>query len=276
MNFTENKKKPCLTIGYSPCPNDTYIFGALAAGLIELPEFELSVRLHDVETLNTMAFTGSLEISKLSVFAWLQVKQHYHLLQCGAALGYGCGPLVVARRPMTRQEVINSRIVLPGPWTTAHLLFRLWAPEARNRVFASYDRIFDMIATGSADCGVIIHESRFTYAQAGFTALADLGAFWEQETGMPIPLGCIAAKKELGEAAIESIEAAIRSSMRFARKEPRKILPYIREHAQEMEEKVLQQHIDTFVNQFSWELGPIGQNAVAELETRARAAGVLP
>lgn len=266
---------PTYTIGYSPCPNDTYIFGGLATGLVPTKGFELAAELHDVETLNRMALKGVLDITKLSFFAWLKVKSQYRLLQCGAALGYGCGPIVVARKPMSREQVINSRIVLPGPLTTAHLLFRLWAPEAQDRFFASYDQIFDMIAKGKADCGVIIHESRFTYEQAGFTALVDLGEFWERETGAPIPLGCIAAKAQLKDSTTARIETAIRDSIQVARQSLESVLPYIRKHAQEMETAVLQQHIDTFVNDFSLTLGAKGHRAIALLEERARAAGVL-
>lgn len=263
------------TIGYSPCPNDTYIFGALAAGLVKPDGFELSAKLHDVETLNNMALQGTLDISKLSFFAWLKIKERYRLLQCGAALGYGCGPIVVARTPMTRQQVINSRIVLPGRLTTAHLLFRLWVPEAERRIFVPYDEIFNTIASGQADCGVIIHESRFTYERAGFTALMDLGEFWEKETETPIPLGCIAAKTELGDSTVKRIESAIKESIHTAQGSFETVLPYIRKHAQEMETEVLQQHIETFVNEFSLELGPLGQKAIETLEERARIAGVL-
>ncbi|MGD9209802.1 MAG: 1,4-dihydroxy-6-naphthoate synthase [Desulfobacteraceae bacterium] len=262
-------------MGYSPCPNDTFIFGGLATGLIRPSGFDLTICHHDVETLNSMALKGNLDISKLSFYAWLKVKSQYELLQCGAALGYGCGPLLIARKPMSKEQVIRSRIVLPGTLTTAHLLFRLWAPEAEDRIFVPYDQIFDMIVSDKADCGVIIHESRFTFEQAGYVAIVDLGQFWEQKTGTPIPLGCIAAKKELGKNTIEKLEAAIRTSIELARKSPEKILPYIREHAQEMDLAVLQQHIDTFVNEFSWDLGPLGKQAIAVLEENAHVAGIL-
>ena len=264
------------TIGYSPCPNDTYIFGGLATNAIQPDGFKLNVKLHDVATLNKMALDHSLDISKLSFYAWLKVKAHYRLLKCGAALGYGCGPVVVARYQMTKEEVAKSRIALPGPLTTAHLLFRLWVPEAYDRIFVPYDQILDMINAGKADCGVIIHESRFTYRQAGFKLLADLGEFWEQETQMPIPLGCIAVKKEMGDQIIFKIERAIQDSIRFARNAYEDILPYIKAHAKEMDADVLQRHIETFVNEFSWDLGAIGHKAVRTLEERSKAAGVLP
>ncbi len=264
------------TMGYSPCPNDTYIFGGLATGLVQPDQFGLKIYHHDVETLNNKALNGELDITKLSFYAWLTVRDQYDLLQCGAALGYGCGPVLVAKSPMTRDQIISSRVALPGALTTAHLLFRLWAPEATHRVFAPYDQILDMIVTGKADCGVIIHESRFTYEQTGCMALVDLGQFWENETGQPIPLGCMAAKKELGSDRVEQIEAVIRKSLQLAQQAPDEILAYVREHAQEMDETVLQQHIKTFVNQFSWQLGPAGQRAIAVLEERTLAAGILP
>jgi len=266
---------PIFTIGYSSCPNDTYIFGGLATGRVQPDGFGLAIELHDVETLNNMALKQHLDISKLSFYAWLKVKSHYRLLQCGAALGYDCGPVLVARRNMTKNEIVKSRVVLPGPLTTAHLLFRLWAPYATDRIFVPYDQIFDMIETGKADCGVIIHESRFTYEQAGFNMLVDLGEFWQQETKMPVPLGCIAAKKNLGDQIINNLEAAIQNSIQFARNSHKKILPYIKIHAKEMNEAVLQKHIDTFVNEFSWNLGTIGQSAIKTLEEKSRAAGIL-
>ncbi len=264
-----------LTFGYSPCPNDTFIFGPLATGRIKPTGFDLSIELHDVETLNHMALAGKLDISKLSFYAWLQVKSRYRLLQCGAALGYGCGPLLVAKRPMTKAEVIRSRIVLPGSLTTAHLLFRLWAPEAHQRSFAPYDQILKMVQTGEVDCGVIIHESRFTYEQAGLVALMDLGAFWEAETGTPIPLGCITARSELGDDLLKDIEDNIRSSLQFANTYPKENFSYIRQYAQEMDLQVLEQHILTFVNEFSLNLGPVGHSAIKILEERAQQAGVL-
>ncbi len=264
-----------LTFGYSPCPNDTFIFGGLATGRIKPAGFDLSIELHDVETLNHMALAGTLDISKLSFHAWLKVKSNYRLLPCGAALGYGCGPIVVARHPMTKAEVVGSRIVIPGSLTTAHLLFRLWAPDAHRRSFVPYDQIFKLLQTGQADCGVIIHESRFTYEQAGLVALVDLGAFWEAETGAPIPLGCIAAKSELGDDILKEIEENIRASLRFANTHPQENLPYIQQYAQEMDPHVLGQHIKTFVNEFSMDLGPEGHKALEILEERARQAGVL-
>lgn len=265
-----------LTLGFSPCPNDTFIFNGLVNGGVPWPGHVLQPVLHDVETLNQMAFGQILDVSKLSFYAWLKVQENYRLLASGGALGYGCGPLVIARKPLRRADMAGCRIVLPGQWTTAHLLLQLWAPDARQRRFVPYDRIFAALAAGEADCGVIIHESRFTFQDAGFQAVVDLGAWWEAETGLPIPLGCIAAHRRLPDTLTGELEAKIRESIEAARRDPEGALPYIRGHAQEMTAEVLRAHIDTFVNPFSLDLGATGRNAINTLAAKARQAGLLP
>jgi 1,4-dihydroxy-6-naphthoate synthase len=265
-----------VSLGFSPCPNDTFIFNALVNGLLPPMGFSLQAALHDVETLNNMAFEETLDVSKLSFYAWLKVKANYRLLASGGALGYGCGPLVIARKPLTREDMARCRIVLPGQWTTAHLLLRLWAPEAQRRRFLRYDQIFAALDAGEADCGVIIHESRFTFQSAGFQAVVDLGAWWEEQTGLPIPLGCIAAHRRIPVARVAQLEEAIRQSIQLARQDPESALPYIRAHAQEMTADVLRAHIGTFVNEFSLDLGAAGRQAIDVLAARARQAGLLP
>lgn len=264
-----------IRLGYSPCPNDTFIFFGIACGGLTVPGVEIVPELHDVETLNRMAIAGEVDVSKLSFHAWLQVRDRYRLLSSGAALGYGCGPLVVSNRPLERSDLAKARVVLPGEWTTAHLLFRLWAPEAGNRTFTTYDRVLSEIESGRADCGVIIHENRFTYSQAGFEAIVDLGAWWEADTGLPIPLGCIAAKEKLGDEFITHMETLIRRSIQQAQSDPGAALPYIRRHAQELSEEVLEKHIQTFVNAFSLDLGGTGRAAIDMLAVRAREAGIV-
>jgi len=264
-----------ITLGFSPCPNDTFIFNALVNGPLRPVGHRLQVSLHDVETLNRMAFEERLDVTKLSFYAWLKLRDRYHLMSSGGALGYGCGPLVIAARALPGNAMAACRVVLPGQWTTAHLLFRLWAPQARQVRFIPYDQIFAALNDGRADCGVIIHESRFTFESAGFQAVVDLGAWWEELTGLPIPLGCIAAHRRLPSALIEQLEEDIRQSILLARREPDAALPYIRSHAQEMTADVLRAHIDTFVNDFSMDLGIEGWRAVDVLETRARQAGLL-
>lgn len=264
-----------LTLGFSPCPNDTFIFNALINGSVRIPGYCIQETLHDVETLNQMAFHNTLDVTKLSFFAWLMVKDQYELLSSGGALGFGCGPVVIARDKMDLTELEHSRIVLPGQWTTAHLLLRLLVPNAQQRFFAPYDQIFDILLSGKADCGVIIHESRFTFQQKGFQPVVDLGAWWEKQTGLPIPLGCIAAHKRIGKASILATESAIRQSIQAARLAPQETLSYIRTHAQEITLDVLNAHIDTFVNEFSLDLGDSGRSAVAALARRARQTGVI-
>ncbi len=264
-----------ITLGFSPCPNDTFIFHALVSGKLPMPGFTVRESLHDVETLNQMAFDGVLDVSKLSLYAWLMVKDQYRLLASGGALGHGCGPLVIAKKPLTGEDMAACRIVLPGRWTTAHLLFQLWAPEAAQRFFVPYDQIFAALQCGNADCGVIIHESRFTFEQAGFSCVVDLGAWWEEQTGLPIPLGCIAAHERMPVPVADQFEDLVRQSILLARKDPPAALPYIRSFAQEMTAEVLYAHIDTFVNDFSLDLGTAGRQAIYTLEKKAKQAGIL-
>lgn len=264
-----------LSFGYSPCPNDTFMFNAIADGTVGIDGHTLHPELHDVETLNRMAMQGRLDISKLSFYAWLAVKARYRLISSGTAMGFGCGPVLISRHPIDRAALARCRVVLPGRWTTGHLLFRLFAPDAEQRIFATYDRIFDTLASGEADCGVIIHESRFTFEAAGFSPVVDLGAWWEAETGLPIPLGGIAARRDLGETLIGDIDVAVNTSIRRAMQHPEAALPYIRRYAQEMDEAVLSAHIRTFVNDFSLDIGDAGRQAIDTLERMARDAGAL-
>lgn len=268
---------PChrLKLGFSPCPNDTYIFHALVHGFIKQEGYCLRAELHDVETLNRMAAAENLDVTKLSVFAWLKHQSRYRLLDSGAALGYGCGPLVVARPGLDPLHSAPMRVALPGQDTTAHLLFRLWSSELHVKCFVPYDRVFEMVLQGRADAGVIIHENRFTYDRLGLQLVVDLGAWWEQQTGLPIPLGVIAAHERVPTDIRKSLEAAIHSSVCYAREFPHKPLAYMREHAQEMADDVLQQHVATYVNDFSRSLGDGGHQAIRRLEAMAREKGVL-
>ena len=180
-----------ITLGFSPCPNDTFMFYAMVHGLLPLEGCRLNVQLRDVETLNRLAAEEALDITKLSVFAWLKHQSAYRLLDSGAALGYGCGPLVVARPGKDPRGIARGRIALPGQDTTAHLLFRLWSPGESEKIFVPYDQIFTLLSQGQVDGGVIIHENRFTYERLGLQLVVDLGAWWEAQTGLPIPLGVI-------------------------------------------------------------------------------------
>lgn len=263
-----------LSLGFSPCPNDTFIFNALVNGIINPLGFSLQPCLHDVETLNRMAFDERLDISKLSFFAWLKVKNNYRLLSSGGALGYGCGPILISKKDLKLKDIHQCRVVLPGEWTTAHLLFRLWAPDAAQRTFTTYDKIFDVINSGEADCGVIIHESRFTFEQTGFQEVVDLGRWWEQETGLPIPLGCIAVHKRVPIQFFDQLDLLIQQSIHTAMENPDATLDYVKKYAQEMTPEVLKAHIDTFVNDFSLDIGFNGRQAIKTLEARAQQAGL--
>ncbi len=267
--------RPTLRLGFSPCPNDTFMFHGIISGRTPIDGWRVAEELHDVETLNRKAMDGQLDVTKLSFFAWLTLKDRYRLLNAGAALGYGCGPVLVTLAPISPCELRRSRVVLPGEWTTAHLLFRLWAPDAHDRIFTTYDRILDTIRSGRADAGVIIHESRFTYEKEGFQAIVDLGEWWEEETGLPIPLGCIAASRTLTQETVTAIETSLRASIRSAMATPDRSLSYIRRHAREIAADVLDHHIHTFVNDFSLDLGPDGHAAVSALEERAAGAGII-
>ncbi|MCF7848161.1 MAG: 1,4-dihydroxy-6-naphthoate synthase [Kiritimatiellales bacterium] len=265
-----------LSVAYSPCPNDTFMFYGLAKKIVDIKDFEFEIRLHDIETLNRKAFDRTFKITKLSFHAWLLLKDRYRLLRCGAALGHGCGPLIVTRKEMDRSELSSCRIAVPGEYTTGNLLLSLWAPEARNRSFVPFNRIMDMVENGEADAGVIIHEGRFILPQRKLHCLVDLGDWWEKKTGCPTPLGCIAARRSLDDDVTGRFEDVLESSIHYALLNPEKTNNYVRSHAQELKNPVIHQHIQTYVNPFTLELGDEGHRAIAKLEELARAAGVIP
>jgi 1,4-dihydroxy-6-naphthoate synthase len=264
-----------LTLGFSPCPNDTYIFYALARGRSDTSGLHFAEPLlEDVETLNDWAMEHRLDVTKLSFHALGHVLDEYCLLRSGSALGRGCGPLLVAGSKL--KNLSEKRIAIPGRFTTAALLFRMYAPTCVDLIEMRFDLIMEAIRDGSVDGGVIIHEGRFTYEQMRLLCLQDLGQWWEETTGYPIPLGGIAARRSLGPDNLRRIDGAIRNSLDFARFHPDQCLPYIRSHSQELEEEVVKSHIDLYVNDFSLDLGVDGLAAVEEFLQRGRAAGILP
>lgn len=265
-----------LTLGFSPCPNDTYIFNALVHGRVALSRCSLaSVHLEDVETLNDWALQQHLDITKLSFHALGHVQDHYALLRAGAALGRGCGPLLITGNGNKPGKMADWTIAIPGTYTTAALLLRLYQSACRQLVVMRFDRIMEAVAKGAVDGGVIIHESRFTYREMGLHCIQDLGEWWEQTTGLPIPLGCIAAKKSLPADIRDDIEQAIAASIRWAKAHPAEGWDYIQAHAQEMDPHVMQSHIGLYVNEYSMELGEEGRHAVRELLRRGAAAGLF-
>jgi 1,4-dihydroxy-6-naphthoate synthase len=284
-----------MTLGYSPCPNDTFIFYALAHGKVVAPHISFDFNVADVEELNQMALQsgpqsgphndlrGGLDISKISFHAFGRVRDAYRLLRCGGALGRGCGPLVVSREQIGMEDLRpgkNSdktpRIAVPGRLTTAWLLLLLYDPGlAQSAVFMPFHKIMDAVATGKVDAGLIIHEARFTYASHGLGEVLDLGAWWERETGLPIPLGAIAAKKSLSDDVITEVEDAVKRSILYARQHGRECMPYIRSLAQELSDDVINAHIDLYVNDFTLDIGREGGRAIDTLFERAAACGVF-
>jgi 1,4-dihydroxy-6-naphthoate synthase len=268
--------KQQLTIGYSPCPNDTFIFYALVHGMVHVPGIEFRERLADVETLNRMALESSLDITKVSFHALGHLREQYALLRSGSALGRGCGPLIVAR-PGTRLATIKQgTIAIPGELTTASLLLRLYDPSITDIVVMTFDRIMDAVSTGEVAAGLIIHECRFTYPLYKLEKLLDLGEWWENHTGLPLPLGGILGRRSLGHDALLSIETGIRNSIHYANMHPDEVLQYCKQHGQEIDETVMKRHIDLFVNDFSLDLGREGLAAVHRLFDEAEASGIFP
>jgi 1,4-dihydroxy-6-naphthoate synthase len=264
------------SIGFSPCPNDTFIFYALMHGHIPLEHVRFSEpRLEDVETLNRWALAGRLDVTKLSFHALGHVRDSYTMLTSGAALGRGCGPLLVSRSGNPAGNPADWKIAIPGQYTTAALLLQLFLPGHRQTISMEFSKIMDAVAEGRVDAGVIIHESRFTYQQYGLSCVQDLGQWWEEGTGLPIPLGCIAARNSLAAAEREEIEQAIKASIQWAYSRPEQCSPYIKQFAQELDDQVIAGHIGLYVNDFSLELGDEGRAAVQELLRRGQEVGAF-
>lgn len=265
-----------LTIGYSPCPNDTFIFYALVHGRVRVPGIEFRPQLEDVETLNRMALAGGLDITKISYHALGHLREHYALLRSGSALGRGCGPLLVAKPGIKRADLRKGMIAIPGKMTTAFLLLKLFDPSIRSVAVMPFDRIMDSVAKGDAVAGLIIHESRFTYPLLHLEKVVDLGEWWEQYTSLPIPLGGIIGKRSLGRGRLLKVEAGIRESLQYAKTHTAEVLEYCRKHSQEMDEQVMKSHIKLYVNDFSIELGEQGLAAVRRLLSEAEIRELFP
>jgi 1,4-dihydroxy-6-naphthoate synthase len=263
-----------LELGYSPCPNDTFIFHALTHGLVEVADVTVTEVLEDVETLNRWATEGRLDLTKISYHAYGHLRDEYVALRAGGAMGRGVGPLLVARDGML--DVEQATIAIPGRLTTATLLLRMLVPQEVMTIEMRYDRIEDAVAHGDVDAGLIIHESRFTYRQHGLTAVMDVGERWEQETGLPLPLGAILIRRSLGDVVAEAVNEGIRRSLQYAQQHPDESARYVAEHAQEPDPEVTKAHIGLYVNDFSLDVGDEGEMALAELFGRAEDEGLLP
>jgi len=254
------------TLGFSPCPNDTFIFDALVNKNIDTKGIQLEVVLADVQTLNEWALQEKLSFSKISYGVWPLVKNNYQLLQSGSALGNGVGPLLIAKKIISETDINNGLIAIPGKNTTAHLLFSLAYPAAKFKVFKVFHDIEEAVLQGEVIGGVIIHENRFTYEQKGLVKISDLGVYWEQQLQLPIPLGGIVASNKIASEIVQQVDELINDSLQYAFTQYPAVSKYVKEHAQEMSEAVMRQHIDLYVNDYSLQLGAKGHEAIKKLE----------
>jgi 1,4-dihydroxy-6-naphthoate synthase len=267
-----------LSLGFSPCPNDCFMFDAIVHRRIDLEGLEFDVRMADVEALNKDAFAGEADVTKLSFHAYAHCVSNYVVLDAGSALGRNCGPLLISKRPISTSDVAagHLRIAIPGKYTTANFLMGLAFPAAQDKTELLFSAIEPAVACGRYDAGLIIHENRFTYELKGLKKIIDLGEFWEGETGAPIPLGGIVIRRRLPDEVKRAVNRVLRKSVEYAFANPQASLPFVRAHAQEMSEDVMYRHIDLYVNDYSIDLGPGGRRAVEVLFERGRATGTVP
>lgn len=267
-----------LSLGFSPCPNDCFMFDAIVNNRIDLEGLTFTPHLADVEALNRETFAGTADVTKLSYHAYAFCRPNYALLTAGSALGRNCGPLLISARPISPEQVRSGtlRIAIPGVYTTANFLLGLAFPEATDRTPLVFSDIEGALLDGRFDAGVIIHENRFTYQDKGLHRIADLGEFWEGETGTPIPLGAIAVRRSLPDDVKQAVNRVVRRSVEYAFAHRDASLPYVRAHAQEMSEAVMYKHIDLYVNAFSVDLGFEGTRAVTTMFDKAAALNLVP
>jgi len=248
-----------LKLAISPCPNDTFIFYGMIHQKVDTKGFQFEVDFLDIQALNNELETHSYDIIKVSYVKALRAADDYHRLRAGGALGIGVGPLLINKG--TEFDVQNDKIAIPGKDTTAHFLFNYKYPNAKNKIFASFETIEDLVLEGKVDAGVIIHENRFTYADKGLNKVVDLGEYWEEQTQGPIPLGAIMLQRKL-EISPSDMDKIIISSIKYAYAHQSEVLEYCRKYAQNMDEKVMQQHIDLYVNEYSLDIGKAGEKAI--------------
>lgn len=277
-----------LTLGFSPCPNDTFIFDALIHHKIDTEGLDFEVEYHDVETLNQKAFRGELDITKLSYHAFAYAVEDYELLDAGSALGFGVGPLLITKNPLLAQqlssfagqelpaEYYNLKVAIPGQYTTANFLLGLAFPQLKNKEIMVFSDIESALLLGNIDLGLIIHENRFTYQEKGLHKVVDLGDYWEKTTESPIPLGGIVIRRDIAPDLKEKVNRLIRKSVEYAFANPKSGIDYIRSHAQEMEESVMYRHIELYVNQYSIDLGEVGKKAIRSMFDKAQELNIVP
>lgn len=277
-----------LSLGFSPCPNDTFIFDALIHHKIDTEGLTFEVEYHDVETLNHKAFNKELAITKLSYHAFAYAVEDYELLDAGSALGFGVGPLLITKRTELAEQLAafagkplpeqfhQLKVGIPGKYTTANFLLGLAYPSLQNKEIMVFSDIESALLDERIDLGLIIHENRFTYQDKGLFKVVDLGDYWEKTTESPIPLGGIVIRRDMPEEIKNKVNKLIRKSVEYAFANPKSGLEYIRAHAQEMDEEVMYKHIDLYVNQYSVDLGPLGKKAIQSMFERAYALNIVP
>ena len=264
-----------MTLGFSPCPNDTFIFDAMVNGHIDTKGITFDYVMEDVETLNIWAEQGKLDITKLSYNTFIHIVNQYALLQSGSALGVGVGPLLVAKQPMDMAKIADYKIAIPGVKTTANLLLSLAFPQAKNKTEVVFSDIESRVLSGEFDAGLVIHESRFTYAKRGLHKQMDMGDWWEQTTNAAIPLGGIVIRRSIGIDVAATVDSIIKESLAWSWKRYPELTPFITDNAQEMEEDVMRKHIQLYVNDYTTDLGETGRKAITTLFDKAKAGGLL-
>ena len=265
-----------ITIGFSPCPNDTFIFDAMVHHKVDTEGLKFDVVMEDVATLNEMAFAQKLEVTKLSFHAFAYCLEAYQLLQAGSALGNGVGPLLIAKKPMNREELEKATIAIPGKYTTANFLLALAYPNAINKRTLLFSDIEKAVLEGEVDAGLIIHENRFTYADHGLILIQDLGTYWEEKSNQAIPLGGIVVRRSFDKALQQKIDRVLRRSLEYAFANTEDVLPFVKDFAQAMSQEVMMKHIGLYVNEFTLDLGEKGRNAVLHILALGREKGILP
>ena len=254
-----------ISLAFSPCPNDTFIFDAMVHQKIDTEGVDFDYRMADVEELNQMALNDQMEMTKVSYHAWLYIRENYILLDSGSAMGFGNGPMIIGKKPYPLNEIESLTIAIPGKYTTANLLLKIFAPKAMDKKIMVFDEIEEAILNGVVDAGVIIHESRFTYQDKGLVKIADLGEQWEHLTQCPIPLGAIVVKRSLGYEMITRLNRIMKRSVAYAMANPDSSISFVRDNAQEMDEAVMRKHIQLYVNEFTADMGEPGKKAINKL-----------
>jgi len=265
-----------LTLGFSPCPNDCFIFDGLVNGKIDTGNIKFDVRLEDVETLNILAKKGELDVTKLSYHAFTRVVNQYVMLRAGSALGFNCGPLLISKKTITDPGLEIKTVAIPGELTTANFLLSLALPKLLHKVPMLFSDIEQAVLDGKVDAGLIIHENRFTYQDKGLKKVMDLGEYWDANFHAPIPLGGIAMKRSYSESLIKQVNALIRQSVELAFLEPEATMPYVRAHAQAMQDEVMKQHIALYVNLYSVDIGEEGIRAIEGMFKKAHELNLIP